>query len=163
CRDVFQVEVVLIMLRVAQRGGFGVDGVVLLADVGGPNDAESFGVGGHDAVLDAIVNHLDEVAAAIGAAVQVALFRGATDFFTAGGAGDIANPGSEAGEKGIEMFDHLFSAADHHAIAALESPDTAAGADIDVVNFFGGELLGAANVVDVIGISAIHQDVVRFW
>src|SRR4029077_2755526 len=91
-----------------------------------------------------------------------ALFRGATDFITAGSARDIADTGSEACKDGIEMFDHIFFAADHHAIAAFESPNTAAGADIDVMNFFGGELLGAANVVDVIGIPAIDQDVFRF-
>ena len=59
------------------------------------------------------------------------------------------------------LHDVLF-ATDHHAIATLEPPDAATGADVNVVNFFGGELLGATNVVDVVGIPAINQDVFRF-
>src|SRR5690348_11825476 len=52
-------------------------------------------------------------------------------------------------------------AADHHAIAALQAPDAAAGADIDVMYAPGAKLLGAADVVDVVGIATIDQDIVR--
>ena len=55
---------------------------------------------------------------------------------------------------------HRFGfAADHHAIAALEAPDATAGADIHIVNSFWDELLGAADVIDVIRIAAVNQDV----
>ena len=67
----------------------------LLADVGVAQDAESLGVGGHEAVLDAVVHHLDEMAGAVGPAVQIALFGGAADLFAARGAGDIAHAGSQ--------------------------------------------------------------------
>ena len=121
-----------------------------------------FGVGGHDAVFDAVVDHLDEVAGAVGTAVQVALFGGAAEFLAARRARNVADAGSEGGEDGIEMLDDVFFAADHHAVAAFESPDTAAGADVDVVDFFGRQFLGAADVVDVIGIAAVDQDVAGF-
>ena len=50
-------------------------------------------------------------------------------------------------------------AADHQAVAALQAPDAAAGADIGVVNAARLQLLGAANVVDVIRVAAIDDDV----
>ena len=78
-RDVTQIEVVLVVLGVAQGRRFGVDLVGSLADVGAAQDAQPLGVGGHDAVLDAVVHHLDEVAGAVGPAVQVALLGGAAD------------------------------------------------------------------------------------
>ncbi len=60
------------------------------------------------------------------------------------------------------MFYHVLFAADHHAIAAFETPDSAARAHVNVVDFFRGEFFGATNVVDIIRISAIYQDVVGF-
>ena len=44
----------------------------------------------------------------------------------------------------------------------VEAPDAAAGADVDVMDPLGGEFLGPANVVDVIGIAAVDEDVVGF-
>ena len=40
----------------------------------------------------------------------------------------------QRGEDGIEVLHDLGLAADHLAIAALEAPDAAAGADVDVVD-----------------------------
>ena len=50
-------------------------------------------------------------------------------------------------------------AADHHAIAALQSPNAAARANVHIMDSLGGELLGAANIVDIIRIAAIDHDV----
>ena len=44
-----------------------------LAGVGVPQQIEPFGVGRHEAVLDAVVHHLHEVAGAARAAVQIAV------------------------------------------------------------------------------------------
>jgi hypothetical protein len=49
--------------------------VLRLADVGGMEDVQSLRAGGHEAALDPIVGHLDEVAGAAGAAMQVASLR----------------------------------------------------------------------------------------
>src|SRR6267142_3751038 len=57
------------------------------------------------------------------------------------------------------MADGVVFAANHLAIAALQSPDPAACSDVDIVNAFGGELLGTADVVDVIRVAAIDDDV----
>ena len=60
------------------------------------------------------------------------------------------------------MLDHLLLAANHHAVAALQAPHTAAGAHINVVNLSGREFLCAPNVVDVVGVSAVDEDVACF-
>ena len=58
------------MLGIAKRGGLGVGRVILLADIGVAQDPETLGIGGHDAVFDAIMNHFDEVVGAVGAAAE---------------------------------------------------------------------------------------------
>src|SRR3954470_292275 len=59
------------------------------------------------------------------------------------------------------MLDDGVFAADHHAVAAFEAPDAAAGSDVDVVNALGEDFLGSADVVDVIGVAAVDEDVSR--
>ena len=57
------------------------------------------------------------------------------------------------------MPHHVGLAADHHAVAALEPPDAAAGADVDVVNPLGFQGGGAADVVVIIRVAAVDQDI----
>ena len=80
------------------------------------------------------MDHLDEVAGAVGAAVQVALLGSAIEFLAAGRARNIAGTRSESRENRIEVLDDLFLAADHHAVAALQTPHAAAGAYVNIVN-----------------------------
>ena len=106
-------------------------------------DVEAFGIGLHQSVLDAVVHHLDEVSGAGGAAVDIAFFGGAGQLVAARGAGNVAASGSQRFEDRIELLHHFVRAADHHAVAAVESPDAAAGADVDVVDSFFAELRAA--------------------
>ena len=71
-------------------------------------------------------------------------------------------PGASVSKIGIEVFDHVLLAADHHAVPAFEPPHAAAGADIDIVNLLRREFFRAADVVDVVGIAAVDEDVARF-
>src|ERR1700738_741799 len=96
------------------------------------------------------------------AAMQVALFGGAGRLFAAWSARCVAATRCERFENGVEMPDDIVFAADHLAIATLEPPDAAAGANINIVNAAGGEFLGAANVVDVVGVAAVDHDVAGF-
>ena len=82
-------------------------------------------------------------------------------FFEAGSARNVAASGSKRFEDRVEALDGLFRAADHHAVAAVESPDAAAGANVDVVHAFGGAELGAANVIFEIGVAAVDDGVAR--
>src|SRR5262249_23345149 len=64
------------------------------------------------------------------------------------------------GEKvGTGLLTRVLPPADHHAVTPFEAPNTAAGAYIHVVDALRCEFLGAANVVDIVGVSAIDEDV----
>ena len=91
--------------------------------------------------------------------MQIALLGRAADLLAARRARDVAAAGRQGGEDRIEVLHRVGLAADHHAVAALEAPDAAAGADIDIVDALGRQLLRAADVVDVVGVAAVDQDV----
>src|SRR6516162_7965287 len=152
-------KVVAIKFRIAQRRRFGVDRALLLADISVAQNAHPFGVGGHDAVLDPVMDHLDEVTGTVRPAVQVAELGSAADALASGRARDIPRAGSERLEDRIEMPHGRIRSADHHAVSALQTPDAAAGSDIHVVDPFRRELLGAADVVHVVRIAAVDEDV----
>ena len=160
--DVGQVEVVLIVLGVAQRRGLGVDRMRLLADIGRAQNAETFGIGRHQPVFDAVVHHLDEMAGAVWPAMQIALLgRAGAQFLASRRGRDVAPAGGQGRKNRIETLNHRLFAADHHAVAALQPPHPAAGPDIDIVDPPRHQLLGAPDIVDVVGIAAVDQDVVR--
>src|SRR2546428_10078300 len=108
--------------------------MALLADVGGAQDAQPLGVGGHDPVLDPVVDHLDEVARAVLPAVEIPLLGRAVDLLASRSAGDVAGAGRQPREDRIEVLDHLRFAPDHQAIAALPPPDTAPGPTVHVMD-----------------------------
>src|SRR5262249_41952845 len=62
-------------------------------------------------------------------------------------------------EDRIEPVDDGLVAADHHAIAALDAPDAAGGADIEIMDSALPELPAAADVVLPKGVAAIDDDV----
>ena len=88
-RDVGQVQIVADFFRQVFAGR-------VLENV------EALGIGLHHAVLDAVVHHLHEVPGAGGAAVDVAVFRGAAHFLAARSAGDVAAARSQRLEDRIE-------------------------------------------------------------
>ena len=45
-------------------------------------------------------------------------------------------PGARVLKIGSSLLHDFLGAANHHAVAALQAPDAAAGADVDVVNAF---------------------------
>ena len=91
--------------------------------VGVAQDVEAFGVGLHHAVLDAVVHHLDEMAGAARAGVEIALLDPRVAAFAAGRQRDRPAAGRERLEDRVEAVERLAPAADHHAEAAL-SPHT---------------------------------------
>src|SRR6266446_2469505 len=80
--DVRKIELILVVLGVAQWGRLSIDLVLLFADVGGTQHAQPFGVRGHNAILDAVVNHFDKVAGAVWPAMQIPLLSGAFGLFS---------------------------------------------------------------------------------
>ena len=72
---------------------------------------------------------------------------------------DVAGTRSERGENRVEAEHRFAIAADHHAISALETPDAAAGADVDIMDAALLQRLAAAYVVLPERIAAIDDDV----
>src|SRR5690242_11074162 len=97
-------------------------------------NVQALGVSSHQAVLDAVVHHLDEMSGARRAAVQVAFFGGVTHFFAPGSSLDIAAPGCERLEDRIKPLHNVRFPANHLAVAALKPPDSATRAHITVMN-----------------------------
>src|SRR4249920_850630 len=69
-----QVEIILVVFWISQRRCLGIDLLLLFPNVRTMQDIQALCVGGHDAVFNAVVDHLDEVTSTIGSAAQVPLF-----------------------------------------------------------------------------------------
>src|SRR5260370_307089 len=80
------------------------------------------GVGDHDAVLDAVVDHLHEMAGTGRAAMQIAALGRAADLLASGKPRRGVSAGRQRGEDRIEVLDDRLVAADHEAISALQPP-----------------------------------------
>src|ERR1700733_9889631 len=78
------------------------------------------------------------------------------------GARDVAEARRQRLEERIETFDDRFVAADHHAVTALDAPDAAGGADVDVMDAAFSERLAAADVVLPERVAAVDDDVAGF-
>src|SRR6266699_6959930 len=98
--------------------------MLLVPHVSVPQDAQPFSVRSHETVLDAVVDHLDEVTSAVGTAVQVTLFGGAVKLFASRRAWYVTRPRRQRREDWIEVLNHSRFASDHHAVAALQAPHT---------------------------------------
>src|SRR5438128_2730407 len=125
-------------------------------------DVKALGVGLHETVFDAVVHHFDEMPSSRRAAMDVTLFRSSSQLLAPWSAWNVTATRSERFEYGIELLDSLFGTTNHHAVAAIDSPDSAARAHVDVVNSPRLQLLGAANVVLEIRVAAVNEDVASF-
>ena len=72
---------------------------------------------------------------------------------------DVAVARRQRLEDRIEPVDHGLVAADHHAIAALDAPDAAGGADVEIMDAALFQFLAAADVVLPEGVAAVDDDV----
>ena len=147
------------MLGVTQRSGFGVDLVAAEADVGVLDDRQALGDGRHHPVLDPVVDHLHKVSRTIRAAVQVALLSRSAGCATGRRLG-VASTGRDGRPDGIEALDDGVLPADHQAVAAVQTPDTAGRADVDVVDPARSQLRGSREIVAVVGVAAVDDRVI---
>src|SRR5437660_11974577 len=108
--------------------------MLLPSDIGVAPSAQSFSIRRHDSLLDAVVNHLDEMPGAVWTAVQITLLRRAAEFLASRRTCDVTDARGQSGEDGIYSLNHCRLAADHHAVAALQSPHAAARSDIGVAH-----------------------------
>src|ERR1035437_1737125 len=150
------------MIRITQGSRLRVNRVGLLTNIGRANNIQPLGIGGHDAVLDSVVHHLDEVSASAWSAVQITLFSRAAHLLASRCPRYVADARRDGFEDGIEVLHHRVRAADHHAVPALQTPHAAAGADVHIVDALGGKLVCPADIVYVIGIATVDEDVTGF-
>src|SRR6266850_552371 len=111
------------------------------AEVARVDQLEAFAVGLHHPVLDPVVDHLDEVAGA-----ALAEMRPAARW-------------CERIEDRLHDRDGALTAADHHAVAELQSPDAAGHADVEKIEPERRVLLRAADRIAEVRVRAIDQDV----
>src|SRR5262245_29751081 len=124
--------------------------MLLLAHVGTAQHPEPLGVGGHEAVLDSVVHHLDEVAGAVWPTVQITLFSSAADPLASGSPRNVARTRGQPLENRVEVLDDVFLASNHHAVTAFQTPDAAAGTNVVVVNKFVRQVLRTLYVMHVV-------------
>src|SRR5580700_5563076 len=91
--------------------------------------------------------------------MNVTLFGRASKFFPARGARNVAYARSQRLENRIEPLHRLFWSANHHAVTALQTPDPAAGAHVQIVNAFALELPRTPDVVFEIRIAAVDDGI----
>lgn len=135
---------------------------LLQARVGVVEDVQSLGERRHDAVFDAVVDHLHEVPGTRRTAVQVAALLGGVVPRAPGRALDVAGSRRDRAQNGLEVGDGLVVPAHHEAVAALEAEHAAAGPDVDVVDAGVLQLRGPTHVVAVVGVAAVDDDVAGF-
>ena len=112
-------------------------------------------------IFDAVMHHLHEMAGAGRTAIHIALFRPRIAAFAFLRALHIAHARGECCKNRVEPLHRFGRSADHHAIAALEPPHAAGGADIDIVQFLLGELFRAPHVILVESVAAIDDGIAR--
>src|SRR5579871_1130393 len=124
-------------------------------------DIETLSIGLHKAVFDPVMHHLDEMARTGRSGVDIAALDTRIAAVSARGSRHVALTRSEGGKDRIEAVDYVLLAADHHAVAALQTPHAATCSNIDVVQAAFTERSGAANIVLPEGIAAVDDDIIR--
>src|SRR5215831_7086346 len=125
-------------------------------------DIEAFRISLHQAVLDAVVHHLDEVAGPAWPSMDIAtLDARIAATVTTWRSRNIARPGRERDKNRIKTVDDVLLAANHHAVSAFEAPDPAARSDVNVMQAAPLERLSTADIVFPEGVAAIDDDIAR--
>ena len=104
---------------------------------------------------------LTKVTGAARSTMQVTEFGGTCwwTFSRPGRTRDVADARSKSLKDRIQALHRLVRSSDHHAVAALKTPDATAGTNVNIVNSIRGDFLGTPYVVDIVGVTAIDQNV----
>src|ERR1700680_3518241 len=96
------------------------------------------------------------------ATVNVTMLGCPAQFLPAGSSRNVAQARRQSFEDGIQTIERLFRAADHHAVAAFQTPDAAAGANVNVMDSSLFQFLRPPDVIFVIRVAAVNDDVACF-
>src|SRR3546814_19479208 len=97
-----------------------------------------------------------------GAAMHVAPLDAACAAVAARRQRDVAGPRRQCRENRVEVIDRGRRAADHEAVAAIETPHAAAGTDIDILDYTARQGGRPPDAILVERVAAIHPDVAAF-
>jgi hypothetical protein len=100
----------------------------------------------------------DEVARAIGPAMQEALLRACVAAAASRGARCGSDARCQRLEGRLQARHHIGFSADHQAVAPVLAGNAAAGADIDVMDSCRGQVPGAPDVVTIVRIATVDHD-----
>src|SRR6266542_5688033 len=90
-------------------------------------------------------------------AVEVTVLDRAFNFFTSRSARNISRPGCQSLENRIETANGFLRPANHHAVAAFQTPHAATGADVYVIDAFLAQANRAARIVFVIRVASVDD------
>src|SRR5688572_20274480 len=125
------------MFWILQWRGFRVNYMLTHADVRISQNIQTFGVSCHQPILDAIMDHFDEVSGTVRSTMQKPLIGCTGKVFGAAFSDrQVTFARCESGKNGREMLNGGFFAADHETIAALQAEYAAAGSHINIVETF---------------------------
>src|SRR5687767_13269581 len=105
------------------------------AQVGPLQNRQSLGVGGHDPVLDPVVDHLDKVPRAGRTAMEVAHLPRPRFPLLAGSSRSSVYPGGEGIPEGLETSKRLAIATDHQTETAFETVHPPARSNVEIGDF----------------------------
>src|SRR5438270_907900 len=101
------------MLRIPQWRRLGIYFAFTLACVSAFQNTDTFRIGGHDSILDPVMDHLHEMAGAVRSAMEVTLFGRPAKFVAAGGARHLTTARRERGKNRVETLNYFYLAANH--------------------------------------------------
>src|SRR5262249_52354976 len=154
-------KLVLEVLRVAQRRSFRIRLTRLRTGIGVLENVESLSVGGHDAVFNAVVDHLHEMPGPDGSAMQIAHAGRAVGGSRTAAAGwrRPLPTWRECCKNRLDRGDNLLPPPNHQAESVLKSEHTAAGTNIDIVDTVRPQLFGSTDIVVIVRIAAIDDHI----
>src|SRR2546421_11707099 len=104
--DIWDVQIVLVVLWVAQWCCFGINLLLVFANIGVTQDIQSLGISRHDTVLNTVVNHFDEVTSTVRPTVQIALLSCPSYLLASRRAWRRLNARGQRGENRIETLNN---------------------------------------------------------
>ena len=147
------------MLRVLERCRLCISGHLVPADSSRFDDAQPFGIGSHEPILDAIVDHLDKVTRPRWPTVQPSLFGSRRLPCPTRASRGSLNTGSEGREDRLKQPQRFVRATGHEAVPALLTPHPAAGPTVDIGDASPLKRVRPTDVLVIVRIAAIHDHV----
>ena len=122
-------------------------------------NVQALSIGGHDAILNAIMNHFHEVAGTVWPAVKVTLLGSSAHLFSSRCSRCCIDARSQGREDRVEMLDDVLLTADHQAVTTLKAPDASTRSNVNIVNAFGLKFGSTPDIIMIVRITTVNDDI----